>query len=293
MSETPDLLFLGRGLDEPTPEPTNTRTDSDMLKEIFEQYPTAEEAKKHVNEVAKGENKFNRKFSKPNCYKAIKKKCNFKGDKPKVSSHEATASIPEGEEIELPIEPDTPTQTTSTHFEDESGIPEPQPYNQPFTNYEAVKAELQPIQERSVKGLVNNVFDMIGVKGEGKNGVGITDQESKDTITLLPYILKKITKGEMNQETYENLTIGLHVGNIATKAIKSKVADRTNKELKKIFAEQPTTTQKITPAPQPAPAPEPKPEQTPETKPEQPAINITSNDSRNTPFLKAMEKMQH
>jgi hypothetical protein len=60
---------------EPTPaDPTPLRTDFDKLQEIFEQFPTAKEARMHIKEVASGHNKFNQTFGESSIRKVIAKK---------------------------------------------------------------------------------------------------------------------------------------------------------------------------------------------------------------------------
>ncbi len=246
---------------QPTPAPETegeAKTDTAKLIEIFSVYNTAEDAKAHINDVATGKNKFNQPFSKPLCYKAINKKIRFKGDAGKIESHEATAHFGEGNE--MPIEQEQKATAEAPEVTEPPSYGEAPPGQ--FGSYEAVKAELTPIQERSVKGIVDNVFSIAGLKGDGK-GEGtpfLTDQESKDTVTLLPYVLKRAIKADMTQDNFELLTIGMHVGNLATKAAKVRI------EKGKMFKEEkPEAAQEIPPVGLPEPeatTEQPTPEQT-------------------------------
>lgn len=275
----PEIAEMPLTATEPTETPAPTaesRTDLDMLKEIFEQYSTSDEARKHVNEVAKGKNRFNKTFSKPNCYKAINKKCQFSGEKGKIESHEATAKLGEGEDIEIIPETETsqqqPPELTNNPYATESTA------TYPTGTYDAVKAELRPIQERAVKGIVNNVFEIVGLKG-GKGDPLISDQESTDTITLLPYILKKVTKKDLDQEGFENLSIALHLANIASKAVNRRMQNKPKDKSLGIQTEPPKQAPTETPAPQPV-------AETPKTEIEVPP------DERNKQFLTTLGKME-
>lgn len=241
-----------------TPEPTPAaltplRTDSDMLQEIFEQFSTAKEARKHIKDVAAGQNKFNQTFGESSIRKVIAQKCKFKGDAGKIESREATAHIGAGSEMEIQPEATSTAEAPTQEQADQYMTPEATPQN--FGSYEAVKAELQPIQERSCKGILENVFSIAGLKGEGKDSEILTDQEGKDTVTLIPYILKKVMKTDMTQDNYETLTIAMHAGNLVSKVVKKRI------EKGKMFKEQkPEAAQQIPTMGLPTPAAEPTPE---------------------------------
>jgi hypothetical protein len=262
MTEKAEVFNLTETPTEPTPAiPTPERTDFSMLQEIFEQFPTAKEARKHINDVAAGRNKFNRTFGESSIRKVIAQKCHFKGDAGKIVSHEATAKIGAGNDI--PIQQEV-TQEATAEPTAPTASPSETP-SMPYGSYEAAKAELEPIQERSVKGLVDNVFSIAGLKGEGKDDgeAFLTDQESKDTVTLIPYILKRVTKTDMTQDNYELLTMGLHTANIVSKVAKKRI--EKGKLLKK---ENPATKTEIPNPAQPTPTQE---KETPPTEPtEQP-----------------------
>jgi hypothetical protein len=157
-------------------------------------------------------------------------------------------------------QPPTATAEAPTPEPAPSYSPEPTPYQQ-FGSYEAVKAELTPIQERSVKGIVENVLAIAGLKSDGKEGDPIlTDQESKDTVTLIPYILKKAMKTEMSQDNFETLTIGMHAGNLVSKVVKKRI------ESGKMFKEEkPEVAAQIPPVATNQPEPPKTPEPTPAT----------------------------
>jgi hypothetical protein len=211
------------------------RTDTDMLQEILEQFSTSKDARKHIKEIATGNNKFNKTFGESSIRKCISQKCKFKGDAGKIVSHEVTAKIGAGNEMEIQPEatadPEAPTQTTEqptqkgdgTAEKSYQGTPDTSQSYQNFGSYEAAKAELTPIQERSVKCILENVLSIAGLKGEGKDNEILTDQETKDTVTLIPYILKKAMKTDMTQDNYETLTIAMHAGNLVSKVVKKRI----------------------------------------------------------------------
>ncbi len=230
LTETAEVFNLTETPTAPTPAAqTPLRTDFDMLKEIFEQFPTAKEARRHIAEVATGHNKFNRTFGESSIRKVIAKKCNFRGDPQRIESREATAHIGAGTEMEIPQEATATAEPEQVNEQPErtlypSGEVTPTPSMQ-FGAYDDVKAELAPIQERSVKGILDNVLSIAGLKGDG-TGDGtefLTAQESRDTVTLIPYILKKAMKTEMTQENYENLTLGLYAANLTSKVVKRRI----------------------------------------------------------------------
>lgn len=267
MTEDMHLAELFDEEQQPTSAPTEStapdepvKTDLDVLKAYFKQFPTVKAARAAVNDFMEREKAKGNTYSKGNCYKAVRKleeEGAFKGEKPRMKKQEPVTKIPEPDEMEITVEDETapaePEQPFIHHEDLGQGLP-PMPLQpQPFNN---TKAELEPIQERGFKNIINNVFEIVDVKGNGGEKL-VTDQEAKDTVTLLPYIIRRLSKKELSEESYIDLTIGAHVCGIASKALLARLKQRK------------TQPSKPEPPAEPTPTPEPTPTQP--TEPSQPA----------------------
>jgi hypothetical protein len=222
---------------EPEPEqPQPEKTKLDQFKELLAQYPTAEEAKTHIKEIAK----------KLDCapslgYKAVKRIEKFGA--PKHKPKEPTVKIPEAKPEAIP----EPEEEEVEEIEVEEEAPAERPAELPPTS---TMEKLMPIFERAVGRLFNQTIELVSGSKEM-----LSEQEAKDTATLLPILLYRMTKTQLNEDQFIDATCITHFGAIVVRVIKTKVNEwRAKKEKEKI----------VQPPPTPTPEPEPP-------KPEQPA----------------------
>jgi len=207
MSDVPnqeDVITLPEQPPEPTPEKTKTQ----QFKEALEQYTDRETAKTHIKEIA----------DKLQCRKSLGYKAirdivfkNEQGQPP--PAQEPTARIPEQppeQFAETPTEQPAEAQVTET--------PQEFPALQASTEAPAHVAisptvqKLEPILERSVKRLFNSMIEQISGAQET-----LTEQESRDTAILLPIMVFRLTKVNLSEDQFIDMTCVTHFGSIILK----------------------------------------------------------------------------
>jgi len=211
LSSQTDEIEIPAQAPEPTPEPEQ-KTKTQLFKEALEQYTDRETAKTHIKEIA----------DKLQCRKSLGYKVlkdivfkNEQGQPP--PAQEPTARIPE--------QPPEPFPETPTEQPAEAQVTEPEPY-EPVAPTEApahvaispTVAKLEPILERSVKRLFNSVIEQISGAQET-----LTDQESRDTAILLPIMVFRLTKVNLSEDQFIDMTCVTHFGSIILKVAAPKL----------------------------------------------------------------------
>lgn len=213
-------------------QPQPEKTKLDQFKDLLAQYPTAEDAKSHIKEIAK------QLDCAPSLgYKAIKRIEKFGA--PKHAAREPTVKIPEAEAEEIPEQPEEAEEIT---VEEEALAPAPE------AAPTDTMAKLMPIFERAVGRLFNQGIELLSGSKEM-----LSEQEAKDTATLLPILIYRLTKTQLNEDQFIDATCVTHFGAIILRVIKTKVNEwRAKKKEEKVV--------------QPPPAPAPEPEKPAEPK---------------------------
>lgn len=236
-------------------QPQPEKTKLDQFKELLAQYPTAEEAKSHIKEIAK------RLDCSPQLgYKAVKRIEKFGA--PKHAAREPTVKIPEAEQEEIP---ETPEEAEEIVVEEEA--PAPTPAAAPT----ALEEKLLPIFERSIGRLFNHSIELIS----GSKDI-LSDEEIKDTATLLPILIYRVTRQQLTEDNLIDATCVTHFGAIIVRVVKTKVNEwRAKKKEEKVVPEQPKPT--------------PEPEKTEQPKAEPTEADIEAKKREQHPdFLKKL-----
>ena len=264
MSEDPEIVFADEtdntlsdfAKTDPAAQPSKEPTATERFKAELSRYPTEVEALKHIKDIAK----------KIGCTRGVGynviKKMTFSGDPPQLNSTEATIGYgtPDTVEVEAEAEATTDPEPTEHNFTPET-LPQPQPDPLSYAQASPFQAKLQPVMERATNRTLTQILTLLGSSdGAGK---ALTDEESKDTAILLPYIIGRFTgKSGMTDRQYLDMTALTHVAGIGLKVLNKK------RERKTIIPQEP----KQPPAPrQDTPKPETKTAETPPaTEPMQP-----------------------
>lgn len=205
-------------IEEPQPEtaepqpPQPEKTKLEQFKDLLAQYPSIEEAKSHIKDIAK------QLDCAPSLgYKAIKRIEKFGA--PKSQAKEPTLKIPAAQEEEIPAE------------EEEIVVEEEAPTAPaaPTTTMD----KILPIFERAIGRLFNQGIELISGSKEY-----LSDEEAQDTATLLPIIIYRLTKTELNEDQFIDATCITHFGAIVLRVVKVKVNEwRAKKKEEKIVQE--------------------------------------------------------
>jgi hypothetical protein len=227
-----------------TPQ-TEPKTKTRLFRERLEQYADRETAKAHIKEIAK-----DLQCKNALGYKALKDIVfpNEQGQPP--PAQEPTARIPE--QTPEPF-PETPTeQPAEAQVTQVTEVTE-QPLEAPaHVAISPTVAKLEPILERSVKRLFNSIIEQISGAQET-----LTDQESRDTAILLPIMVFRLTKVNLSEDQFIDMTCVTHFGSIILKVVAPKL-----KALLRPKPEAPEPKRK--PKPEPAPEPDKQTTLTPE-----------------------------
>lgn len=231
-------------------QPQPEKTKFAQFIERLSQYPTEEEARSHIREIAKQLD-----CGRSLGYKAVKRIEKFGA--PKHKAREPTVKIPEAEAEEIP---ETPEEAEEITVEEEAPTPEAAPTT--------LEEKLLPIFERAVGRLFNHSIELIS----GSKEI-LSDEEIKDTATLLPILIYRMTKTKLTEDQMIDATCITHFGAIVVRVVKTKVNEWRAKKKE----------EKVVQPPQPAPEP-PKPEQ-PKAEPTEAEIEAKKR-AQNPDFLK-------
>lgn len=179
-------------------------TATEQAIELLAEYPNEAEAKKHIKEIAKKLN-----TSRATVYRALKKVSwkELETIRELPPAEEVTISIPEEKEREeiTPEEvAEVPTELGEVPPEAVSEVP-PLPEEIP-----PEVEKCQPIFERSINRLVNILTNRLA----GIPELGLTPEESADTMVLVGIGLTKYTPVVMEKYYFETTAL-LHVTSIA------------------------------------------------------------------------------
>jgi len=233
---------------EPTPEPTpqyipEPKSKTQDFKERLEQYADRETAKAHIKEIA-----LKLRCKNALGYKALKLIvfANEKGQPP--PAQEPTARIPVQAPEPFAETTETPTEAQVTEPPPGLALEAPTPTEAPaHVAISPTVAKLEPILERSVKRLFNSVIEQISGAQET-----LTDQESRDTAILLPIMVFRLTKVNLSEDQFIDMTCVTHFGSIILKVVAPKL-----KALLKPKPEAPEPKTRNRKEAKPEPTPEP------------------------------------
>lgn len=261
------MLEIGQTAEttEPTPQPAE-KTKSQLFKEALEKYSDRETAKTHMKEIAD-----RLQCRKSLGYKVIKDIVfpNEKGQAPPAT--EPTARIPEATPEPLPETPEpTPTDQAPAQAQITETPQEIQPLETPaeisaHVTVSPTVQKLEPILERSISRLFNSAIEQLSGAKQA-----LTDQEAKDTAILLPIMLYRLTKTNLSEDQFIDLTCVTHFGSIVLKVVAPKLKEwfkRTPEKPRNRKPEKPETDPSQQQLPVEPLAPEPTPEITAPEKP--------------------------
>jgi len=223
--ETIELLDELPHVEPETQQPQPTKTKLDQFIDALSQYPNIDEAKTHIKDIAK-----DLECAPSLGYKAIKrmKKRGLgfaAGAKPQIEPKEATLKIPEVETEEIPETPEEPETIIVEEEQPTASTPEVIAPNDTM-------AKIMPIFERSIGRLFNQGIELLS----GSKEV-LSEQEAKDTAVLLPIIIFRLTKTELNEDQFIDATCITHFGAIVLRVVKTKIKEY--KQRKKEEKEKP------------------------------------------------------
>lgn len=223
------------------------------------QYPDKETAKTHIVEIAKDLD-----CAKSLGYKALKRVEKFMPAG--MEAREPTVKIPAPREGEIVIEEEAAPAETVTAEGKET-------IEQPALEPSSVVEKITPIFERAVGRLFNRGLELASGTKET-----LTDQEAKDTALLLPIMIYRFTKIQLNEDQMIDATCVTHFGAIALRVVNTKLQERRERKKHEPIVEAP-------PAP---PKEEPKPEPKPETphEPTDAELEAMKRNQKEPSFMK-------
>jgi len=209
----------------PTPEP-EAKTKLQQFIDRLSAYPDKETAKIHIIDIAKDLD-----CAKSLGYKALKRVEKFKPVG--IEAREPTAKIATPDEIVVEEEPAPETVTAKGE----------ETIEQPALEPSSTVDKITPIFERSVGRLFNRGLELVSGNKET-----LTNEEARDTATLLPIMIYRFTRMKLNEDQMIDATCITHFGAIALRVINTKVTEWRVKEKEKKIITESAPKQAPTPA---------------------------------------------